>query len=478
MSEVIARVGETYRLGKATAFVLILGGIVGLAVIVASATRLGMLPLAVALAIGGVMAVAGLRWPLVALAVFVALIPIEQLVVIDGFGTISRLAGIVFAVSYGLPRVGRLHLSLMSPAGWAFLAWAIVSLGWAIDPATSWGELQTLVQLFLIAFLVADLVAERPAIVRSILWVYSISTGATAFIAILSFVAAGASPDTRAAAIQDQNPAQFAAVLLPAFVFGLYEMLEGKQRMAGAAIALVTTIAIVVSGTRGAWVAMAVVVALMVFPRLQLRRKVALLATLFVIGTLTLQVPGVSNLVFERAATAVTTGGAGRTDIWQVGVSIYGSAPVLGVGYANFPVAYTSAAVRASDVLNGHGLQRAPHNIVIGTMTELGPIGLLLLALFVLPLVLRSGWGPDAAIVQAGLASLMTLALFLDIVGNRKQVWLLIGLAAGLAYVQRSIRSRRAPGDLTTPQPEAGSWTGDPAGASLLARMDPSDRPV
>jgi hypothetical protein len=80
---------------------------------------------------------------------------------------------------------------------------------------------------------------------------------------------------------------------------------------------------------------------------------------------------------------------------------------------------------------------RGPHNLVIATIVELGPLGMLLLALFLGPLVLRRGWGPDAATVQAALASLLTLALFLDILSNRKQVWLVIGLAAGLAYLAR-----------------------------------------
>ncbi len=94
--------------------------------------------------------------------------------------------------------------------------------------------------------------------------------------------------------------------------------------------------------------------------------------------------------------------------------------------------------VRASDVNSWRHLEgRGPHNLVIGTIVELGPIGLLLLALFLGPLILRRGWGPEAATIQAALASLLTLALFLDILSNRKQVWLMIGFAAGLAYLAR-----------------------------------------
>ena len=141
----------------------------------------------------------------------------------------------------------------------------------------------------------------------------------------------------------------------------------------------------------------------------------------------------------ERTDNAISSGGAGRTDIWTVALKIYSSAPVAGVGFANFPVSYTAEVIRAAGVTSRSGqvVGRGPHNLVVGTVVELGPIGLMLLALFLGPLVLRRGWGPDAAVVQAALASLLATALFLDILSNRKQVWLVIGIAAGLAYLAR-----------------------------------------
>ena len=52
--------------------------------------------------------------------------------------------------------------------------------------------------------------------------------------------------------------------------------------------------------------------------------------------------------------------------------------------------------------------------------------------------------GSDAATVQAALIGLLTTALFLDILSNRKQVWLVIALAAGLSYLARVERGRLA----------------------------------
>ena len=119
------------------------------------------------------------RWPILPLALFAALIPLEEVVVIEGLGTISRFAGILFAVTYALPRLGHLKLGAMPPAAWAYLAWAVVSVGWALDPGTAGGQIVTCLQLFVVAVFVADFVVHRPAIVRPVLWVYSLSATAT-----------------------------------------------------------------------------------------------------------------------------------------------------------------------------------------------------------------------------------------------------------------------------------------------------------
>lgn len=424
------------RAGARPAWLIPLALLIGIAPTIALATRLGMLPIALGFVLAALTTVVGFRWPLLPLAVFVVFIPIEEVLTVEGLGTISRLAGILFAVSYGAPRIGRLTFGLMPPAAWAYLAWAMVSLGWAIDPNTAWGELSTLLQLFLIAFLVADYVVQDPSIVRPLLWVYSLSAAATAVVGIAVFVQIGSGESVRAAAIENQNPAQFAAILLPGLVFGLYEVVSGNKRLLGGTVALITTLGVVVSGTRGAWVAVVVASLLVVLGEVRLRRRVTAIATVLVLVVLVYQFPGVSGLLAERAGTAVSSGGAGRTDIWSVGAKIYESAPVLGVGYANFPIAYTQDLVRESNV-SYTSAGRAPHNLIVGTLAELGPIGLLLLALFLGPLLLRRGWGPTAAAIQAALASLLTLALFLDIVGNRKQVWLVIGVASGLTYLAR-----------------------------------------
>ena len=57
---------------------------------------------------------------------------------------------------------------------------------------------------------------------RPIMWVYSLSASATAIIGVLTFAGQGYAAQARATIIENQDPAQFAALLVPAFVFALY----------------------------------------------------------------------------------------------------------------------------------------------------------------------------------------------------------------------------------------------------------------
>ena len=284
--------------------------LLGVLAVAALATRQGVVPIALGAVAIAITALLGSRWPLLPLVVFAVLIPIEDVVVIEGLGTLSRIAGLLFAVMYAAPRLGSLKLRAIPTAGWAYLAWAMVSLGWAINPEVAWAHVATLLQLFIIALLVANFVAERPAIVRPVLWGYSLSAAATALIGIQSYLALGLAT-YRSSAIQDQDVAQFAAVLLPAFFFGLYEAINGQWQILGGAITLITAAGIVVSGTRGAWVAVAAVLLLIVLPGLTMRRRVASVAIILIAGAILYQVPGIPDLVAERSGNAVSTGGAG-----------------------------------------------------------------------------------------------------------------------------------------------------------------------
>jgi len=378
---------------------------------------------------------------LLPLFAFVALIPVEEAFLVGGVGTLSRGMAVVFALLYAVPRIGQLTVRAMPLAAWAYLEWAVLSTIWSTNANVALSELSTLIQLFAIAVLVADVIVHDPSLVRPLLWTYSISASFTATLGILAYLGGNLVANDRVAALSGQDPAHFAALLLPAFLFGTFELLRGRRPYLSLPVTLLSLGGIILSGTRGAWVSILAALAFFVFPALELRRKIAAVVLLPLVFAAVLQIPGVSNQVMDRVATAGASGGAGRTDIWSVGLVIFETSPVIGVGYANFPVAYTPQLVMEAGVGFNQGAYRAPHNLLISTSAELGLVGLGLLALFLVPLVVRRGWGPDAQVVRAILAAFMVDALFLDLFGNRKQVWLIIGIAAGLAFLARRAES-------------------------------------
>lgn len=436
------------------------------------ATLGGVLVPAAAAAAMLVFVMASLRWPLVPLFAFALVIPIDEVTRLGPLGSPGRIAAIAFVVAYAAPQISRIRIEAISAAGWAYLGWAIVSVGWALDPGRAVEELGTLVQMFALGLLVANAVMERPAIVRPLLAVYSIAAALTAVVGIVASLMFGSGQLERIVAFGGQDPNQFAAILLPALVFGLFELVQGWHRPLAAAIAVACLAGIVLSGSRGAWVSLAAVTALFILPRLRLRQRAAAIGFLVVALVALLQVPGVAGFVTTRADLALTTGGAGRTDIWSVGVEIIQSSPIWGVGFANFPVAFTADVIRAAGVVNSTSVGFGPHDIVIGSLAELGIVGSALLALFIVPLVLQRGRGPDAVIVQAGLASLVVDALFLDVLSNRKQVWLLIGLAAGLIWLARRARIATA-GKPVSPLPAGDKATSAPRGGARVFEVQP-----
>jgi O-antigen ligase len=469
MNRSLGQLADILGVRERTALSITLLGMEALAVLVSLAVWAGYgIPL-VEVVGAAVVLVLAFRWPRAPLFVFAALIPVETIFVAGDLGTISRIAGITFVVTYGLPRLRDLRFRAMPLAAWLFVAWALASAIWALNIDVALVELPTLIQLFVIALLIADLVSRQPGIVRPLLWTYSIVAALTAVLGVVAYLGGNAVTSGRLAPFAGQDPAQFAAILLPALVLSVHELVNGRLLALSAPVAAAATAGILLSGTRGAWLGAGLVAAVLIVPRLSPRRRIA--AVLLMVGLVVIayQIPGVSNLVAQRAADAVPTGGAGRTDIWTVAVTIVEAYPIAGVGFANFPVAYTPERVRDAAIVNYTDPSFAPHSIIFGTVGELGLVGLFLLGMFLIPLVVRRGWGPDGAVVQAALASLMVAALFLDVL-NRKQVWLIIGIAAGLAWLaaQNRIAARHPSVVVVSGQTTRAQPSGSPGDVPVL----------
>jgi O-Antigen ligase. len=278
------------------------------------------------------------------------------------------------------------------------------------------------------------------------MWAYSASAVVTVFVLVAGLGIADAG---RTAAFSGQDPAQFSAVLLPAFLFLVYEGAHAASRRDAGRIAALLILAgaglvawgALVSGTRSAMVGLGVGLAAMTATGTGHRGGRLSIAAVGLVGAgAALLAPGVLDSVLVRLSGAVSTGGSGREDIWAVGATIFGQHPLSGVGYAGFPSAFTSDVIRISAVpglaIDALYVGRGPHSILVGTAAELGVIGIVLLGLFLWRVLsARSGLGLSN-FVRAALVAILAQAMLLDLL-NRKQLWLVLGMAVGLAAVAR-----------------------------------------
>ena len=371
----------------------------------------------------------GSRAPVALLMLYVALMPWENAGPAGGAGTIVKLVGLAFGAAYVIHRGTHLRLGAVGPWVWGFVVWACASLLWTAVAATVFDEAFTLVQLFIITILVADLMAHRPETAGPVMWTYVASATITSFIGLYMYAFNHSSlPDGRAEAFIGQSAPQFATILLPAAIMLTWRSLHRPALWAMGG-ALVVNLAIVLSATRSAWLAIVVAITLGLLPRLETGRRLALILAAIAVALAMLLAPGVGDLLTERLNTAIETGGTGRTAIWAVGLNVVPEHPLIGIGYGAFPSVINPENVRATilpvqtDVLD---FPIGPHNIVVGVLVELGIVGLILL-FGVARSVFRGRARSEAAVLaRAVMIGFAVQALFLGI-ANLKQVWLFLG---------------------------------------------------
>jgi exopolysaccharide production protein ExoQ len=362
-------------------------------------------------------------------------------------GTVARIAGLAFFVGYLIRRPDSLRPNTVPAAGWVLVVWTLLSTLWAVDTGTGFEAWLSLAQLFAITILVASLVATNPAILRKALWSYALSATLTAVLGNLSYFQGAAGDAARAAAFADQDPALYASLVLPAAIF-LMDEVQSRSRpvllrvlAAGAVTACVVALAL--SGTRSAWVGILVATVVWVIVQREPRQMLSVAALSCGVVILVASVPGIGDFLLGRVQLSLATG-AGRTDIWAVGLGMLAAAPLLGVGFGNFPLAFTPYAIAQASASSAGGALfagRAPHNVLLGISVETGLLGGLLLVAFFASALLPSTSDRTGTMLRVALISLFVQSMFLDIL-LQKQLWLFLALAFGFAASRRLDRAR------------------------------------
>lgn len=378
-----------------------------------------------------------LLWPVqFGLGLFALLVPFDSVSAIGHAGsgmTLTFVAGgaaILILVIVGLVS-NRLVVPHPAAQWWALLvAWAFTGSYWAMNSGLVFERMPTVLAL-VILYLVASSVHLKPSEFASVI-TFTIVGGVTAaFITIVQFYSGVLYEDSMRGSLiigsRQSDPNFFAAALLLPISLSIGRLLSSRsslRKTLWTAVVLLMGFGVFVTISRGAVVALGVMVTIYLYQR-RTDWRIVVPACLLI-----LLLAVVPNLFFSRFHEMGGPKSSARMDFWHVGVAAFWHHGIFGVGLNNFPLAY-DAYVRYSPSF--HGYHRMAHNVYISTLIETGMIGFLLFAggLRAHLRWLWSGERRSAALrlpFQAALCAVLVSGFFLDILWT-KSFWLVLILA-------------------------------------------------
>jgi O-antigen ligase len=207
-----------------------------------------------------------------------------------------------------------------------------------------------------------------------------------------------------------------------------------------AAIALLL-IGIIKTGSRGGFLGLLVMGALMLMRGSAQARKLAMLVVLLGGSLFAFAAPAHYwdrvKTIFNYEEDYNLSDKGGRMKVWQTGLKLFAASPIAGVGIACFPIAHAKYSESR--------LAIAPHNTLLQVATELGSIGLALFLMMVFSTIVwsrragrlaRDGLAPAelwwlASAIEIGLAGFLVSAFFLSH-AYTAMICFLVGMASVL----------------------------------------------
>lgn len=397
---------------------------------------------------------------------FILVLPWDVVTHLPALGSIPRLVGLV-ASAVGIVHIlARRRFRPLSPfhvLAIFFVLWAGVSHWWSIDPEATRTRFITYLQLLILVWLIWE-IAWSPERQRALLEAYVLGVCGAALAVLQNFLSGAAwlshgTMETERFAALGQDPNELGVILalgLPmAWHLGVTQPERRGARLWQLYIPLGVT-AILLTGSRGAF--LAALVALAIVPwtlgHVRLRVKVALYA--LAVGSLVLASQFVPDATLERIGSTRADIEAGyfggRIFIWMAGLEVAREHPLAGVGAGTFATAVAPTLQHAT----------SSHQTFLEILVEQGVVGFLLFLAMVgaaiaflprLPPLQRRLW-----IVL--LASLAVGSLSLHL-GYRKQFWFVLALLA--AQVVRPVEGTRStPRGVGVGVGAEGTWSGRP----------------
>lgn len=396
-------------------------------------------------------------------ALYILLMPFDMFLGTGHAGTLTKFLGIAtgLLLFFYCLRTRRLAMpSLSLRVLVLLLAWMVVTLLWALDPTSAQEPLQTFFGLALLYAAIALTPASRldfGIILAATIVAYLIA----AFYAVSLFHGAAPSNPSDSDRLSmtmgshSIDPNEYADSLI--FPIAIAMMLAFRSRyltlkLVYYGIVAVMVTAIALSASREAVIALLVLIAYYLW---RSRHRVQLVAITL---ALSFAVAPFFQLLLDRFQTALSTGGAGRTSIWSVGVVAAKHYGLLGAGIGNFSIAYDRFYILVPQTYL-YGWSAPPHNVPLRYWVELGIVGLALILFFVVAhfIMLRSIQRDHPLydyriMMEGGLLGICTAAFFIDSF-HSKWTWLVFATTAQLVYLASSYKKRTCT-TTALPQPQ------------------------
>jgi O-antigen ligase len=385
-------------------------------------------------------------------------IPWENAVVIDGFGTISRVVGIP---AFGMALLAILEcgtLRMLAPQQiimLVFLIWGGFTYFWTFSATATVTSIYTFVQLFMLVWLIWEFAQSRKQQLL-LLRAYMLGSIVSSVGMLLDFF-----HNTGLQSGGDSglgfNPGDLAFTLALAIPMSLYLAAHERRNIlvwVDGSAAILASCAMVLTASRVLILACipAVLMFPFLFPKLRLRRNLVALVLVALAGIGSwLFVPESSWSRQPAIGTEITSGKLNKTTmISQIGWQLFRHAPFQGVGVGAYAPAVehtlgSASAVSAMDT-DWQAARLAAHNTFFSILVEQGISGFGLFVALLVVLVL-SAWELTKIDRLFWLCILMTWAIgALDMPWDqRKPTWFIFGLLISVAATKPLAEARSSP---------------------------------
>jgi O-antigen ligase len=403
---------------------------------------------------------AAFRWPLEALfGLFVLLVPFDNVLNTGSFGTLTKLLGVVAGACLLFWVVRRRRVTLASESVrilGLLLVWMLASCLWAVDQKAALQIMPTYAGLMLL-YAVLTMVPVSTSQFRMLLALVvagglcAAAYGAHLFYHDPSFAQQALTMRRLVIQVGDYHidPNHFSdALLFPVAILAMWA-LRARQLIARLAcvggLALMV-VAILLSGSREGLTALLVIAAYYLWrSRYRLRLAIGIIGVLLVAAT-------VQTSVFARFATALETGGSGRTSIWAVAIEAAKHRFLQGYGIGNFTDAFNLFYLGVHQPYP-YGWDSPAHNLILHYLVELGIVGIALIAWFFVAQFrsLRNIGRDDdlydyRIVMEAVLLAVLVVSMTIDLF-QYKYAWVVFAMVAllrNLAKGQQSAAMRPA----------------------------------